>query len=45
MLTEAGRDVREQLIGMVAQHSPPGGLTAEEQQHLQALFAKALTTM
>ena len=45
VLTEAGRDVRERLIGMVARHSPVGGLNTEEQQHLQTLLAKALTTL
>ena len=45
VLTEAGRDVRERLIGMVVRHSPLGGLNAEEQQHLQTLLAKALDTL
>ena len=44
VLTEAGREVREQLIGMVARHSPLSGLSAEEQQHLQTLLAKAINT-
>ena len=45
MLTPQGREVREQLLTIVAKRSPFAGLDAEEQHLLRTLLAKALTTM
>ncbi|WP_305783416.1 MarR family winged helix-turn-helix transcriptional regulator [Symbioplanes lichenis] len=42
VLTPDGRRVREQLIELVARHSPLAGLDESEQKQLHALLDKAL---
>ena len=42
VLTAAGRQVREQLLGFVAKRSPFADLDAGEQELLQGLLGKAL---
>ncbi|MEU8235562.1 MarR family transcriptional regulator [Actinoplanes sp. NPDC048967] len=42
VLTPQGREIREQLLAVVAKRSPFASLDAEEQQLLQALLTKAL---
>ena len=44
LLTDRGRQVREQLLAMVTKRSPLAGLNDREQRQLQALLAKAITT-
>ncbi|GAB7037193.1 MULTISPECIES: MarR family winged helix-turn-helix transcriptional regulator [Catenuloplanes] len=42
VLTDAGREVRDQLLGVVAKRSPFADLDAEEQRVLDRLLGKAL---